>query len=92
MGLQSFEQKSMTGPEFKEIVRRIFRLHLSSKEAGALVKYFAERSSSHGNETLAFDQVPCYWQHFVIIIRLSEWCDVFRSTVQNSLSFFCKWE
>lgn len=56
MSLQSFEKKFMSGPEFKEIVRRTFLLNLQPREVGALFKYFGDRARSHGLN-VAFDQV-----------------------------------
>lgn len=58
VGLTAFEQKSMTGPEFKEIVRRTFHLVLSPKETGALLGFFHRRSAS-GRKPLPFDHIDC---------------------------------
>lgn len=50
----------MTGPEFKEIVRRTFHLQLTPKEIGGIFGYFKERpghTSSHKQQR--FDQIDC---------------------------------
>ena len=46
LGLDGFEQKTMSGGEFKELVRRTFNLKLNGKEVGAVFSFFENNSSS----------------------------------------------
>ena len=59
MGLNSFEQKSMTGAEFKEVVRRTFHLVLSPKETGALLGFFHRRLAAATGKKMPHDQIEC---------------------------------
>lgn len=67
VGLNSFDQKSMTGAEFKEVVRRTFHLHFSPKETGAILGFFNRRQAASTGKKQPHDQIDCgeYLKYFL---------------------------